>query len=104
MKKLSNRKLRWIIREIRKGEQSVYQIARQQGVTPRHVRRIRRRYQDVQDYLVDKVKIQRCGRKQKALTKEEEMCIIETRREYPDLGAVAILLPMVMGFLRRKRS
>lgn len=88
MRKLNNRQMRWIIREMRKGEQSTFRIARLNGITPRYARMLHKRYQNVQGYLIDQLKIQRCGRKTKFLTRDEEMKIIETKREYPDLGAV----------------
>lgn len=90
MRKLSNRQIRWIIRQMREGEESTFRIARQYGITPRYVRMLHRRYQNVQEYLIDKIKIQKCGRKKKDLTKDEEMEIIQTKREYPDLGAIAL--------------
>ncbi|MCD6411959.1 MAG: hypothetical protein J7L20_06020 [Thermoplasmata archaeon] len=34
-RKLNQRKIRWIIREMEKGERSVYRIAKLQNVTPR---------------------------------------------------------------------
>ena len=62
----------WIIREIRTGEQSTFRIARQNGITPRYARMLHKRYQDVQGYLIDQVKIQECGRKRKVLTRDED--------------------------------
>lgn len=38
MRKLNNSQLRWIIRGMKRGEFSVYHIARQQGITPRYIR------------------------------------------------------------------
>ena len=38
MRKLNLRKVRWIVREMKKRDPSVYQIARQQGITQRYVR------------------------------------------------------------------
>lgn len=73
-----------------KGEQSVYRIARQQNVTPRHVRRIYKRYRDVPKTMVDQIRIQRCGRKPKIMTNEEVMQIVEVKTEYPDMGAVSL--------------
>jgi len=50
MKKLNLRKIRWIIRELEKGELSVYQIAKLQGISERWVRQIPRKYADVPLY------------------------------------------------------
>ena len=38
MKKLNQRKVRWIVREMDKGERSVYRIAKTMDVTPRWAR------------------------------------------------------------------
>ncbi|HEC87436.1 MAG TPA: hypothetical protein ENI49_06215, partial [Thermoplasmatales archaeon] len=46
MRKLNQRKIRWIIREMEKGERSVYRIAKLQNVTPRWVRELYRRYRE----------------------------------------------------------
>jgi putative transposase len=88
MKKLNNRQLRWIIREMRNGKQSTYRIARQQEITPRYARMLDRRYQDVQGYLIDQIRIQKCGRKPVPLTRYEEVDIMAAKTKYPDLGAV----------------
>ncbi|MCL4375274.1 hypothetical protein M1394_00535 [Candidatus Marsarchaeota archaeon] len=50
-----------------------------------------RRYQAVPDYLVDTIRLKRCGRKPKAITEYEETEIMKaTKNEYPDMGAGAI--------------
>jgi putative transposase len=90
MKKINLRQLRWIIRQRRAGELSVYQIARQQGITPRYVRMLHRRYQGVPDYYICKIRLKKCGRKPKALTRHEIDGIMSAKREYPDMGAVSI--------------
>ncbi|HEC93314.1 MAG TPA: IS481 family transposase, partial [Candidatus Atribacteria bacterium] len=50
MRKLNQRKIRWIIREMEKGERSVYRIAKLQNVTPRWVRELYRRYTETGEY------------------------------------------------------
>jgi hypothetical protein len=40
MRKLNKKKVRWIVREMKKGELSVYRIAKQQNITPQWVRKI----------------------------------------------------------------
>lgn len=47
MRKLNLRQLAWILRELRKGELSVYRIARLQRVSPRWVRNLRSRFEGV---------------------------------------------------------
>jgi putative transposase len=49
-----------------------------------------RRYQAVPDYLVDTIRLKRCGRKPKAITEYEETEIMKAKNEYPDMGAGAI--------------
>lgn len=44
MRKLNKRKIAWVIREMQKREISVGQIAKQQGITTRWVRELKRRY------------------------------------------------------------
>jgi len=42
MKKLNQKKVRWIVREMEKGDRSVYRIAKTMDITPRWVREIYR--------------------------------------------------------------
>ena len=44
MRKLNLSKVKWINREMRKGELSVWQIAEQQNITPQYARRVYRRF------------------------------------------------------------
>jgi putative transposase len=53
MRVLNKRKLRWILREVKKGDLSVYKIAKQQGVTSRWVRKLARRYGDTPLYKIE---------------------------------------------------
>ena len=46
MRTLNQRKLKWVIRQMRLGELSVWQIARQQGISPRHARRLFARFKN----------------------------------------------------------
>lgn len=87
MRKLTNRGMRWIIRETRSGEQSVYRIAKQQNITPRHARRLRRRYQDVQGYLIDQIHLQKPGKKQMPIDENDRKIVLETYERMP-IGAV----------------
>lgn len=100
MKKLNNRGLRWIIREMRKGEQSTYKIAHQQGITPRYARMLHRKYWDAQGYLISKISLQKCGRKPISLTADEERNIMEAKAKYPDLGAVNLEKILKCGNIR----
>ena len=87
MRKLTNRGMRWVIRETRKGEQSVYRIAKQQNITPRHARRLRRRYQDVQGYLIDQIRLQKPGKKQVPIDENDRKMVLDVYERMP-IGAV----------------
>ncbi len=72
MRKLNLRKVRWIVRETKKRDLSMYQIAKQQGITQRYVRMLYKRYKDVQPYKLNRaVCLRRCGRKQRPITDYE---------------------------------
>jgi len=85
MKKLNLRKIRWILRELRKGELSVYQIAKLQKITPRWVRQLPKKYAGVPLY---KIRILKCGRKPKEIPEEEVSIVKKTYEEYYGVGAV----------------
>jgi putative transposase len=83
MKKLNLRQLRWIIRQCREGDMSVYRIAKQQGITPRYVRMLHRRFQDVPDYLIEKIRLKKCGRKQKPIDDYERKMVLDVYEKMP---------------------
>lgn len=90
MRTLNLRKVRWIVREMHKGELSVYKIAKLQGVTPQHVRRLYRKYGKIQIYKLNKfVCLRRCGRKPIPISMEETNAVITVKREM-GFGAVNI--------------
>lgn len=78
MKKLNKRKIRWICREMEKGVESTYGIAKTQRITPRHARRVHKRYRGVKD-----PEIYQCGRPEKPITKEDINMIMSVRRVHP---------------------
>ncbi len=77
MKKLNNKWMRLIIREIGKGEQSTYRIAKQQGITPRHARRLHARYKDLKPYPIDTVRLQKPGRKPTPMGDYERKVVLQ---------------------------
>ena len=89
MKKLNKRKIRWICREIRKGDISLYQIAKQQKISKVHAWRIFQKYNEVKNPLLSKP-----GRKPKPIPEEEIHMVLKIHKKYP-LGAVKI-----EGYLR----
>ncbi len=86
MKKLNLRKIRWILRELKKGELSVYQIARTQKVSQRWVRQLPEKYKGTPLY---KIKILKPGRHQKQIPDDERKTVLEIYEVMP-MGAVKI--------------
>ena len=84
MKKLNKRKIRWIVREIQKGELSIYQIAKQQKISKMHVWRIYNRFKQVKDPILLKP-----GRPSTPLKYEDIELIAKIYEEFP-MGATKI--------------
>ena len=79
MKKLNQKKVRWIVREMIKGERSVYRIAKQMNITPQWVREIHRIYQKTGQYLYPK----KSGRKPRPVSEEERARVLGIRKQHP---------------------
>ena len=77
MKKLNKKKIQWIVREVERREKGVWTIAQIQGITPRWVREIYRKYKNDKD-----PKLRKCGRKPRPITEEEKGLVIKTYNEY----------------------
>ena len=77
MKKLNKKKIKWIVREVERREQGVWSIARQQKITPRHARRVAKKYKNDKD-----PKLKKCGRKLRQITEEERKLVIKIYKEY----------------------
>jgi len=86
MRKLNQNKIRWIVREMEKGERSVYRIARIQGITPRWAREIYNTYKKTGVYLYPR----KSGRKPSPISTDEKRLILETRETHPLAGAIAL--------------
>ncbi len=86
MKKLNQKKVRWIVREMDKGEISVYKIAKTMNVTPQWVREIHKIYHKTRQYPYPR----KPGRKPRPISEEERRIIIKTRTEHPISGAIAL--------------
>jgi hypothetical protein len=84
MRKLNKRQLRWIIREMKRGEFSVYHIARQQGITPRYVRILMKKYGETPLY---KIRVSISGRPSNPIDENERKIVLELHNKMP-LGAV----------------
>ena len=86
MKKLNQKKVRWIVREMEKGDRSVYMIAKIMDVTPRWVREIYRVHQRTGCYPYPG----KPGRKPRPVSIEERRMILDARVDHPISGAVAL--------------
>ena len=86
MRKLNQKKIRWIVREMEKGERSVYRIAKIQQISPRWVREIYNVYKKTGEYLYPR----KPGRKLSPISPEDRQLILETRKKHPLAGALAI--------------
>jgi hypothetical protein len=76
MGKLNNRKLHGILKELDRGDQSVYKIAGQQGITPRWARKLRIKYYGIP---IRKVQPKRRGRKPLAISSQEVSIVRKTK-------------------------
>ena len=86
MSKLNQKKIRWIVKEMEKGERSAYRIAKMQQISTRGVREIYNTYKRTGEYLYP------CkpGRKPTPISPEEKKLILVTRKKHPLVGAVAL--------------
>jgi putative transposase len=85
MRKLNQRKVRWIIREVNNQERSIYRIAKLQEITPQWTRQLYQCYQESSEYPYPK----RPGRKPSAISDEEKQIVLETYHNHP-LAAVTL--------------
>lgn len=89
MKKLNKRKIRWIVREIKKKEQTIKTIAAIQNITPQWAKQIYTKYKDKNLYKKENIVFEKPGRKPKPTTKEEIGLIMKIREKSP-YGAISI--------------
>jgi len=86
MKKLNKKKVKWVVREMDKGERSVYRIAKTMKITPQWAREIHRIYHNTGEYPFP----QKPGRKIKLVSDEERDIVLKIREEHPLSGAIAL--------------
>jgi len=86
MRKLNQKKIRWIVKEMEKGNRSVYRIAKIQQVTPRWIREIYNTYKKTGEYLYP----QKPGRKTSPISLKDKQLILEIRKKHPLAGALSI--------------
>jgi putative transposase len=85
MRKLNQKKIRWIIKEIDKEEKSTYRIAKTQHITPRWARELHNQFHTLHQYPYPK----KPGRKPKPVSEEEKRIVLEVRNHHP-LSAVTL--------------
>jgi len=77
MKKLNTKKIKWIVKEGDKREKGFYTIASLQHISPRHARRVHKKYRGLKE-----PKLFPCGRKPKPIPVEERKLVIDAYKEY----------------------
>jgi putative transposase len=78
-KKLSKRKIKWIIKQLEVGELSVCKIAKLQNISQRHVRRLYSKYKLEKQFPFPHPR----GRKPEYISTEKQRLIIETYKQVP---------------------
>lgn len=86
MKKLNPLKVRWIIREMERGQNSVRQIAKQQDITPQWARELHRRWMYTGEYPYPKP----AGRKKSPINAEENEYVLKLKEEHPLSGPTTL--------------
>lgn len=86
MRKLNKKKVRWIIREMEKGEQSVRKIAKSQKITARWARELYKRYVESGEYPYPR----KVGRKKRGMDDGEIKKVIEVKEKHVLAGANVI--------------
>jgi len=77
MKKLNQKKVRWIVREMERGKPSRL-AAGVQKISQRRAQQLYKEYRDTGEIPV----LEKCGRKRRELTKAEEDILLEAHKEY----------------------
>lgn len=77
MKKLNQKKIKWIVKEGDKRDKGFYTIASIQHISSRHARRVHKKYRNNSN-----PKLFPCGRKPKLIPNEERDLVVNTYKEY----------------------
>ena len=85
MRKLNQQKIRWIIKEVDKGERTTYRIAKTMNITPQWTRELHRQFHTTHQYPYPK----KPGRKPKPIKDTEKQIVLEIRKQHP-LAAVTL--------------
>ena len=84
MKKLNQKKIKWIVKEVTKRDQGVWTIAQTQNITKQHAYRVYKKYKHVNE-----PKLLSCGRKPRPINEEERKLVVDTFNEFR-VGATMI--------------
>ena len=84
MKKLNQKKIKWLVKEVTKRDEGVYTLARKQNITKQHAYKVYRKYKGIQE-----PRLLPCGRKPKLISAEEKKIVVETFKEF-QVGATMI--------------
>ncbi len=77
MRKLNQKKVKWIVREMERGTPSRL-AAGVQKISQRRAQQLYRKYRDTGEIPL----LKRCGRKKRELTKDERDIVLEAYKEY----------------------
>lgn len=77
MKKLNQKKIKWIVKEYERRDKGLWTIGQIQKITPQHVCKVYRKYKGRDDPILKK-----CGRRTKPVSPEERRIVIDTYKEY----------------------
>ena len=84
MKKLNQKKIKWIVKDGDKGDMGFYSISQVQNITPRWAREVHRKYKGIKE-----PKLLPCGRKPKPIADDERKMVINAYNEF-QVGATMI--------------
>lgn len=87
MTKLNKRKVHWIVKHYKEG-MSIYYISKVQKITPRHARRIIKRYSDQKLYLVGQECKRLPGRTLQSIDEKERLLILNRFENDPNCATV----------------
>jgi transposase InsO family protein len=77
MKKLNQKKIKWIVKEYERRDRGLWTIGQIQKITPQHVCRVYRKYKNCENPILKK-----CGRRARPISHEERKIVVETYKEY----------------------
>ncbi len=89
MRKLNQRKIRWVVRELERGKLSAYRIAKQQGISKAYAWRLFHKFRGVEH-----PKLLACGRRPKPFDAQEVLLV---KRKFAEMGFGAVNLEKLLA-------